>query len=190
MINIFENLDKAIDLYSHYENVLLVGDLNAEILEFCLDSFLYQHELRNLVKEKTCFKNVSNPSCIDLSSFTNNVLSFQHMETVSAGLSDFHKSVLTVLKTTKSYSLGKQTKGNSLQRFDSLKFNVDLTNALAHEKIESCIKFDEVFMKVLNTYDPLRANHSSYISKTLRKATMRRSYLEKKYFFRKNASVS
>ena len=112
----FENLDKAIDVYSHYENVLLAGDLNAEILEFCLNSFLYQHELRNLVKEKTCFKNVSNPSCIDLSSFTNNVLSFQHMETVSTGLSDFHKSVLTVLKTNKSYSLGKQTKGNSLQR--------------------------------------------------------------------------
>ena len=109
------------------------------------------------------------------------------METVSAGLSDFHKSVLTVLKTTKSYSLGKQTKGNSLQRFDSLKFNVDLTNALAHEKIESCIKFDEVFMKVLNRHVPLkkkmlRANNSLHMSKTLRKAIMRRSYLEKKYF--------
>ena len=116
IIIFFENLDKAIDVYSHYENVLLAGDLNAEILEFCLNSFLYQHELRNLVKEKTCFKNVSNPSCIDLSSFTNNVLSFQHMETVSTGLSDFHKSVLTVLKTNKSYSLEKQTKGNSLQR--------------------------------------------------------------------------
>ena len=62
----FENLDKAIDVYSHYEKVLLAGDFNAEISEFCLDSFLYQHELKNLVKEKTCFKNVSNPSCIDL----------------------------------------------------------------------------------------------------------------------------
>ena len=31
----------------------------------------------------------------------------------------------------------------------------------------------------------LRANHSSYMSKTLRKAIMRRSYLEKKYFKKK-----
>ena len=95
----FENLDKAIDVYSHYEKVLLAGDFNAEISEFCLDSFLYQHELKNLVKEKACFKNVSNPSCIDLL-LTNSALSFQHTETVSTGLSDFHKLVLTVLKTT------------------------------------------------------------------------------------------
>ena len=71
----FENLDKAIDVYSHYEKVLLVGDFNADISEVCLDSLLYQHELKNLVKEKNMFKNVSNPSCIDLF-LTNNALSF------------------------------------------------------------------------------------------------------------------
>ena len=59
-------LDKAIDVYSHYEKFLLVGDFNGEISEFCLDSLLYQHELKNLVKEKTCFKNVSNASCLYL----------------------------------------------------------------------------------------------------------------------------
>ena len=70
-----------------------------------------------------------------------------------------------------------------------MKFNVDLKNAFAHEKIESCIKFDEVFMKVLNRHAPfkkkmLRANNSLHMSKTLRKAIMRRSYLKKKYFFK------
>ena len=78
----FENLDKAIDIYIHYQKVLLIGNFNAEISEFCLDFFLYQHELKNLVKEKTYFKNVSNPTCIDLF-VTNNALSFQHTETVS-----------------------------------------------------------------------------------------------------------
>ena len=52
IITFFENLDKTIDEYSHYEKVLLVGDFNAEISEVCLDSFLYQHELKNLAKEK------------------------------------------------------------------------------------------------------------------------------------------
>ena len=61
-----------------------------------------------------------------------------------------------------------------------------MKNAFAHEKIESCIKCDEVFMRVLNRHAPfkkkiLRANHSSYMSETLSKAIMRRSYLEKKY---------
>ena len=88
----FENLDKTIDVYSHYAKFLLVGDFNAEILEFCLDSFLYQQELKNLLKEKTCFKNVPNPSCIDLF-LTNNALFFQHTETTFTRLSDFHKLV-------------------------------------------------------------------------------------------------
>ena len=150
------------------------------------NSFLYQ--------QKTCFKNVSNPSCIDLF-LTNNALSFQHTETVSTGLSDFHKLVLTVLKTTISKSKPREIHYRDYKKFDSLKFNVDLKNAFAHEKIESCIKFDEVFMTVLNRHAPLkkkilRANHSSYMSKTLRKAIMRRSYLEKKYFQKKNRSVS
>ena len=69
-----------------------------------------------------------------------------------------------------------------------------MKNAFAHEKIESCIKFDEVFMKVLNRHAPLkkkilRANHSSYMSKALRKAIMRRSYLEKKYLKKADQSL-
>ena len=37
-----------------------------------------------------------------------------------------------------------------------MKFKVDLKNAFSHEKIESCIKFDEVFVKVLNRHAPLK----------------------------------
>ena len=39
--------------------ILLFGDFNSEISEVCLDSFLNQHDLKNLVEEKTCFKSVS-----------------------------------------------------------------------------------------------------------------------------------
>ena len=121
---------------------------------------------------------------------TNNALSFQHTEAVSTGLSYFHKLVLTVLKTTISKSKLGEIYHRSYKKFDSLKFNVYLKNAFVNEKIESCVKFDEVFMTVLNRHAPLkkkilRANHSSYMAKTLRKAIMRRSYFEKKYFLKK-----
>ena len=43
--------------------------------------------------------NVSNPSCIDVF-LTNSTLLFHHTLTVSCGLSDFHKLVMAVLKTT------------------------------------------------------------------------------------------
>ena len=49
----FEHLDKALDIYCNYEKVLLLGDFNSEITEPCMDSFLYQHDMTSLVKEKT-----------------------------------------------------------------------------------------------------------------------------------------
>ena len=39
----FNNLDKAIDTYSRYDKVLLVGDFNTEISEQRIESFLYTH---------------------------------------------------------------------------------------------------------------------------------------------------
>ena len=61
----FNNLVKALDLFSHYDKKLLFGDFNTEVSEV-LSIFLYQHDLENLVKDKTCFKNANNPSTIDL----------------------------------------------------------------------------------------------------------------------------
>ena len=46
-------LDKAIDTYNNYDKILLIGDFNAETTEPCLESFLYEHDLQNLVKEST-----------------------------------------------------------------------------------------------------------------------------------------
>ena len=59
-------IDKALDTYSNCDNVLLTGDFNAEDDEPCLINFLYQHDLYNLVKVGTCFKNSSIPTSIDL----------------------------------------------------------------------------------------------------------------------------
>ena len=49
----FDNLDKALDVYSTDEKVLITGDFNAQEGEKCFDTFLYQHELKSLNKEAT-----------------------------------------------------------------------------------------------------------------------------------------
>ena len=54
----FDNLDKAFDTYSSYAKRLLIGDFNTETSEPRINSFIYEHELQNLVKERTCFKSV------------------------------------------------------------------------------------------------------------------------------------
>ena len=69
-MNVSSNLDEAFDTYSKYDKVLLIGDFNIEISEQRTESFLYMHELCNLVKEKTCFKNMQNPNYVELMMFS------------------------------------------------------------------------------------------------------------------------
>ena len=40
---------KALDTYSNYEKVLLIGDFNTEITEHYMESLLYEHELSNSI---------------------------------------------------------------------------------------------------------------------------------------------
>ena len=83
---------------------MLVRDFNAEESRPCLSQFLYEYNVKNIVKENTCFKNALNPSCIDLF-ITNSPLSFQNIIAVSNGLSDFHRMVITIMKMSfKKYS--------------------------------------------------------------------------------------
>ena len=89
----------TLDVYSSYEMFLLAGDFNVQEHQPCMQDFLIDFNAKNLVKENTCFKSINNPSCIDLF-LTDSYNSFQKTTTVSTGLSDFHKMIITVLKTT------------------------------------------------------------------------------------------
>ena len=112
------------------------------------------HELCNLVKEKTCFKNMQNPSCIDLL-LTNNVYAFQQTTAICTGLLDCHKLVLMVLKITVPRSLPKQITYRDYKQFDPSKFKKELKNVLTKENIDSCTTSDEQFLKFLNIHASL-----------------------------------
>ena len=121
---------------------------------------------------------------------TDNALSFQYTEMVTTGLSDFHKLVLAVLKTAISKNKPGEIHYRNYKKFDSLKFNADLENANTHEKIESYIKFDKVFMKVLNRHTPfknkiLRASHYHIFLKRLEKQLSGDLILTKSIFEKK-----
>ena len=62
-----------------------------------MEHFCDIYHLKNLVKEPTCFKNPNKPSCFNLF-LTNCSKSFQDTQGVEIGLSDFHKTKITVLK--------------------------------------------------------------------------------------------
>ena len=177
-------------MYSYYEKVLLTGDFNAEIYDHYLETFLYQHELISLVEEKPCFKIISNPSCMNLF-FKKNAFSFQSTKTVSSGLSDFHKLVLTVLKTSSVKNQPRKIQYRNYKYFHSRKFSRDLKEEFSCKYVTSSSKFDEIFLEVLNRHAPLKkkmlmANHATCVSKVLRKAIMKIYCLENVYFVKQN----
>ena len=100
---------------------------------------------------------------------------------------DFHKLVLTVLQTSIVKYKPYKIQYRNYKYFDSGKFNRYLKEAFLREYVDSCSKFDDIFLEVLNRHALLkkkiiRANHAPYVCKALRKAIMKRSCLEKVYF--------
>ena len=63
-----------------------------------MNTFCNQYKLKSLSKEPTCFKNVNKPSSIDLF-LTDNSTCFEDCLTLETGLSDFHKLIVTIMKT-------------------------------------------------------------------------------------------
>ena len=112
------HLDKAVDIYSNFEKVLLTGDFNSEITEPCMDSFLYQHDMTSFVKEQTCFKSITNPTSTDL---------FLTNSNLSMSLSDFHVSSYFFKDLFfQKRSLSRELDYCNYKNFDSVLFNKDL----------------------------------------------------------------
>ena len=76
---------------------MLIGDLNAEPTEAIVSDFCEIYNLKHLIKDKTCFKNTTKPTCIDLI-ITNRPKCFQDSVVIETGLSDFHKMSAKVTK--------------------------------------------------------------------------------------------
>ena len=180
-----ESLDKALDCYSSYDKIVLIGDFNSEDYETCRETFLYQHNLTNIVKEGTCFKKSSNPSTIVVF-LTNNSSCFQNTKMFFTVVPYFHKLVTTTLKISIPKNKSLQIIYRNYKHFSNDSFNDGLKLAFSNTYIQTCEEFEEFFMNLLDHYVPLkkkilRANNAPYITKKLRKAIMKRSQLESIY---------
>ena len=80
---------------SRYENFLLLADLKAELITTTVCEFCEIYNLKNKIKDKTCFKNPSAPTCKDLI-ITNQPRAFKHYMVIETGFSDFHKMCVTI----------------------------------------------------------------------------------------------
>ena len=93
-----DHVGKSLDKYlGDYDNLLLLGDFNSEVVENSMKEFCGIYNLNNLIKEPTCYKNINNPTSIDVI-LTNRYMSFCKSQAIETGISDFHKMTVTVLK--------------------------------------------------------------------------------------------
>ena len=136
--------------FSKYDNIIALGDFNAEMSNNHLQEFCPIFGLTNLIKESTCFKNPEKPTSID-HILTNHPKSFQHSGTYETGLSDFHKLTYAVLKMHYSKQQHKIIKYRCYKNFDHNIFRSHLLKELSTSSLkkDAFDKFKYLVFKVL-----------------------------------------
>ena len=154
-----------------------MGDFNVEPNDANMKNFCQIYGCKSIVKDKTCFKNPINPTCIELI-ITNRPKSFQESEVIETGLSDFHKMSLTVMKVFYNkqkpkiiqYRKYKGFSNETLARFSQISFGT----------------FKSTVDNILQEHAPIKkryvpANQASFINSKIHIEVMRRNRLRNKF---------
>ena len=196
IVNFLNIISKNLCYYfSLYDNVIILGDFNAEITIDTMAEFSEIYNLKSLIKEPTCFKSLDNPSCIDLI-LTNRYNSFQNTKVLETGISDFHKLTVSVMKVTFKKYPPKIITYRKYKTFCQTKFRNELDLSLSDPSLAyaSNDMFVNTFMGVFNKHAPIkskaiRANDNMFMTRELRKAIMIRSKLRNKLNKEKSLSA-
>ena len=105
--------------------------------------------------------------------------------TMEAGISDFHKMVITVLKIFYKKQKPKIIHYRNYKTFNANLFKEELNNELLNIDIINA-EFRSTVLSVLDKHAPIkrkyiRANNSAFMTKELRAAIMQRSKLRQKF---------
>ena len=171
-----EALAKNMDLhFSTYENFIFLGYFNADMEHSALKDFCNLYPLTSLINRPTCWKNSSKPACIDLI-LTNRPTFFQNTNVIETVLSDFHKMVFTIMKTSFRKLKLKIINYRKYKDFSNDIFRGILSEELSQVRINND---DEGFNNTLNRFAPrkkkcIRGNNTPLMNKTLSKEIIKR----------------
>ena len=148
-----------------------------------MHDFCNVYNLESLSNTPACFTNPENSSCIDLL-LTNSKNNFDELLVLESGLSDFHKLVVSLLKSYFKKEAPKVIIYRDYTYFDNEEFSNGLENEIS--KIRSLTLNYDIFKNVINKHAPLkrryiRANHAEYMDKELTQAIMKGSKLRNYY---------
>ena len=113
---------------------------------------------------------------------------FQDTSTIETRISDFHKLVVTMLKIFYKKQKPKIIQCRNYKTFNEQLFKIELDKELAKIDLNNAeiAEFHNEFLSVLNKHAPIkykyiRANNSSYMTKSPRKEFMFRSRRRNKF---------
>ena len=184
--NHLSTLSKCTNIYtSKYDNLIFLGDLNAGVEDTDIKSFCSSYNLTSMVNKAMCYKNPDKPTLIDLI-LTNCPGSFQNSCVVETRLSDFHKMVVTAMKTSYRKSQPKIIQYRNYKSFRNDIFRDSLQKIFPQNLGNSCDQDVNDFLtscnKILDQYAPckkkyVRGNHSPFMNKNWSKPIMLRTKL-------------
>ena len=129
-----------------------------------------------MINKPTCYKNPDKPTCIDLI-LTNCPRSFQNSCVIETGLSDFHKMIVTVMKTAYRKIEPRVINHRDYKSFSNEGFSLleNLKGKLSRNSDQSLSNFINTCNTVLDKQPPkkkkyVRGNESPFMNKTLSKA--------------------
>ena len=151
----FNALDKALDVYSNDENVILIGDFNSQIGEKRLDTFFYISVSQQIsIKNQHIIRAQKIQAAQVL--FCPRRKSVFKRNTLFTELTDFHKLVLSVIKTAFPKSKPKEITYRNFKNVSEENFYQELRTNLG-EKCkknykETVISDDQLISAELNQF--------------------------------------
>ena len=161
--------------------MIFLGDFD----EHHMKSFYENYGFKNLIRQPTCYKNPSNPVCLDLI-LTNVPHCFQSTCVVETGLSDFHLMTLTVMRKSFKKYQPKTINYGSCKNVSNEKYREMLINNLFKKNFvnndDGFQRFCHISLDVLNKHETRKKKHAQgnqmpLFNKELSKAIMTRTKL-------------
>ena len=172
-------------LYLNYENIILIGDFNALESHEKMQTFNTELNLKNLIHQPTCYKSVTNPSCID-HIWVTDIKRFHNTCIIESGFSDYHKMTISFLNADIPKKSPRIIQYRSYRNFRNCDFKTDLEEIIRNETGTNFNEFEQKLKNIIDKHAPVkkkvaRNNNAPFLTKHVRKEIMLRSRCKNVY---------
>ena len=178
---------------SESETVYVIGDLNINFANSAnnLSEICDTYDLKQLIKDPTCFKSINNPTILDII-LTNSPKSIKQTVNLSIGISDFHNYVSAALKLFCPSDEPRVVHYRSFKKFNDESYINDLKTAPFHvsqifDDVDDELWFhNTLLLQVIDNNAPwkqktVKHKQLPYMNNNLRKAINVKAALRRKF---------